>query len=304
METCRFDAKDVQSFMALLGGTILAVVFFLVLIPSATRWGLEPQTDDQALVLNPGWLDPAEAPAERGRDIPPVDPSEVMNPTATMLARGKGLFVQNCVPCHGEKGAGDGPAAATTNPKPRNFLSPAGWKNGPTLAGIFKTLTQGIQGSSMAAFDTLPPKDRMALVHYVRSLGPFDHGQDDPKALEAMAVQFKSSGGRVPNRIPVSLAQRKLEEEAGGIPDLAVEADPSDAGASLARKVLIDPPSAARFLSGIPGWTRDPDLFARAAAAGAPSNGFGSGVARLDSSEWKSLHAYLSRQMNPERGTR
>ena len=39
------------------------------------------------------------------------------------------------------------------------------------MPGIFKTLSEGIRGTSMASFDYLSKKDRMALVHYVQSLG-------------------------------------------------------------------------------------------------------------------------------------
>ena len=38
-----------------------------------------------------------------------------------LLAKGKSAFTVNCVPCHGEKGDGTGPAAAALEPKPRNF---------------------------------------------------------------------------------------------------------------------------------------------------------------------------------------
>jgi mono/diheme cytochrome c family protein len=295
----RFDPKDVQSFLILLGATILFVLFFLVLIPTATRWGLEPHTVDQPAVLDPGWLDPAEAPTEAGRDIPPVDPAEVMSPTPLMMERGKTLFAQNCATCHGEKGAGDGPAAAATNPKPRNFAIQAGWKNGSTLTGIYKTLGAGIPGSSMAAFDTLTPKDRMSLVHIVRSVGSFDHGKDDPKALLAMADQFRSSGGRIPNRIPVSEAEKTLVAEAAPAPALSLPgAGDSDPSATLARRVIWDPVRAARVLHAVPGWETDADILSRPVVAGAPANGFTAGVGALAPSEWKDLQIYLARSVS------
>jgi mono/diheme cytochrome c family protein len=299
-----FDPKDVQSFLALLVGTILFVLFFLVLIPTAARWGLEPHTADQPSVLSPGWLDIAEAPAERGRAIPPVDPAEVMDPTAAMVGRGKALFADNCVTCHGEKGAGDGPAAPTTNPKPRNFTAASGWKNGPTRTGIYKTLSEGIPGSSMASFDTLPPRDRMALVHYVRSLGSFDPGKDDAKALLALSDQFRSSGGRVPNRIPVSEAERMLREEAPVPPPLALDPASQDPGGVLARRVVLDPGLASRTLAALPNWRTNAALFALAAASGAPGNGFSSGTGALTPAEWKTLHDYLARTTSAKGGSK
>ena len=37
-------------------------------------------------------------------------------------AKGKVLFEQNCVSCHGATGEGNGPVGATLNPPPRNFV--------------------------------------------------------------------------------------------------------------------------------------------------------------------------------------
>ncbi len=38
---------------------------------------------------------------------------------------GKAQFVQNCAPCHGQAGKGDGAAAAALNPKPRDLTDKA-----------------------------------------------------------------------------------------------------------------------------------------------------------------------------------
>lgn len=40
-------------------------------------------------------------------------------------AKGAETYKLYCLPCHGEKGAGDGIAAAALNPKPRNFTDKA-----------------------------------------------------------------------------------------------------------------------------------------------------------------------------------
>ncbi len=88
------------------------------------------------------------------------------------------------------------------------------------MTDIFTTVTTGIKGTGMAAFDFITPADRMALVHYVRSLGGFDHGAEDPKALEALANQFRSKGFHIPNRIPVSLAIKIMVKEQTIVPPL------------------------------------------------------------------------------------
>jgi mono/diheme cytochrome c family protein len=41
--------------------------------------------------------------------------------TADLLARGKNVYAQNCIACHGVNGDGKGDAAAFLAPKPRDF---------------------------------------------------------------------------------------------------------------------------------------------------------------------------------------
>jgi len=65
----------------------------------------------------------------------------------------------------------------------------------------------------MAAFDFIMPADRMALVHFVRSLGGFDHGAEDPKALEALANQFRSKGFHIPIAFPSVSPARNVKEQ-------------------------------------------------------------------------------------------
>ncbi len=102
---------------------------------------------------------------------------------------------------------------------PSRAISPSlkSGTRGYRITDIFTTITTGVKGTGMAAFDFIVPADRMALVHYVRSLGSFDHGAEDPKATEALAEQFRSKGVHIPNRIPVSMAIKKMvqEREAG-----------------------------------------------------------------------------------------
>jgi mono/diheme cytochrome c family protein len=82
--------------------------------------------------------------------------------------KGKEVFDLNCSSCHGALGAGDGVAAASLNPKPRNFKAPASeWKNGNTEAGITKTLNEGIKGSPMVSYKQLGDESIKAVTKYV-----------------------------------------------------------------------------------------------------------------------------------------
>ncbi len=141
--------------------------------------------------------------------------NEFRKATPQLVERGKTFFQQNCVACHGVNGLGDGPAAAALNPKPRNFTSTEGWKNGRAPAQIFKTLSNGLQGSAMASFATLSIEDRWALVHYVRSLSA-NPPEDTAATLADIGLK---EGGTVSKaaeqiEIPISFAIERLVQEA------------------------------------------------------------------------------------------
>lgn len=204
----------VSALLAVLGFIAIAAFFGFTVVP-----GLRYQAHDsgeaqvKAVQGETGWLDPTDYPAMAREVIPPIDPKTVMTPNPALMARGKALFAQTCATCHGPEGKGDGPAGASLNPRPRNFTAPTGWKNGTRLEDIYKTLDEGIKGSSMVSYNYLSKKDRMALVHVVQSLGAFDHGTSDPKAIASLERLFATAGEVIPNRIPVDRAVTLLCRE-------------------------------------------------------------------------------------------
>jgi mono/diheme cytochrome c family protein len=285
-------SKIVLARVAVAASAALTFVFFAFVVgPGLKKEWDEPKSSPGAPETTTGtngWLDPAEAPAQKGRDIPPVDPATVMTPRPALLARGKDVYRQNCMSCHGERGAGDGPAASTLNPRPRNFTGRSGWTNGFSIAEIWKTIASGVPGTGMAAFEYLVPADRMAVLHYVRSLGDFDHGTDDPAALANLAAQFRSAGGRVPNHIPVSAAIARLAKEDPTMQPLDAQRAPILAAA------VSDPARAARTFAGMADAGRI-EIVAPALAAGAPANGFSPAIAKLGPDEWAALYDALAR---------
>src|SRR5690606_12048569 len=78
----------------------------------------------------------------------------------------KKVFANNCAVCHGNGGEGDGPAGMSLIPKPRNLVE-GGWSKGGTSMALFKTVSEGMPGTSMAAFGHIPLADRWALVQFI-----------------------------------------------------------------------------------------------------------------------------------------
>ena len=82
------------------------------------------------------------------KPAPAPEPDESAAPTGTQggftpdVAKGKEIFAQRCVACHGPSGHGDGPASASLNPKPRKFADPD-WQKQVTDEYIEKIVKLG-----------------------------------------------------------------------------------------------------------------------------------------------------------------
>ena len=62
------------------------------------------------------------------------------------------LYAERCSGCHGDRGGGDGPAAAALIPKPKNFRDPAYWKD-RSLESLHGIVKKGKPGTMMPGFD-------------------------------------------------------------------------------------------------------------------------------------------------------
>jgi high-affinity iron transporter len=83
---------------------------------------------------------------------------------------GKNLYEENCVPCHGLLGAGDGASADTLNPRPRDFTDPERM-NLCTPLQFYHAITFGVEGTAMPSFsEALAPRPRWNLAFYLMTL--------------------------------------------------------------------------------------------------------------------------------------
>lgn len=115
-----------------------------------------------------------------------VDVSKVTEPwveNPDMITHGKKLYSANCAMCHGAEGKGDGAAGMSLNPKPRNFVE-GKWTKGGGYIGVFNVVTNGIPGSSMAAYGHMKTVDRWALVQFVNSISENKVKEDPAKVAE------------------------------------------------------------------------------------------------------------------------
>lgn len=94
---------------------------------------------------------------------------------ASVKLMGNELYASQCATCHGEEGAGNGPAAEYLFPAPRDFTkarykirsTPGGEL--PTDDDLFRTITRGIPGSAMPSFEFLGEEQRKSLLSVLKS---------------------------------------------------------------------------------------------------------------------------------------
>ena len=101
------------------------------------------------------------------------------------LQLGASLYAEHCASCHGVSGDGNGPLAAGMDPPPIDFRDPARYAQ-RTLYGLYNTITQGVEGTTMPSYHELSEQQRWALAFYVGSLAAETTAQQaDVEALLA-----------------------------------------------------------------------------------------------------------------------
>ncbi|MBP3954429.1 c-type cytochrome [Gemmata sp. G18] len=104
----------------------------------------------------------------------PISRAEQSAPSSALSAsasanRGPVVYQVYCASCHGPDGHGDGSSAATLKPPPRDFAARP-WRFEPTVDVIRRVTLDGIPGTGMASFRTLPTADLDAVVAHVHRL--------------------------------------------------------------------------------------------------------------------------------------
>ena len=112
-----------------------------------------------------------------GRRSEPI-PKEIAGDP--LLVRGREIYLDRCVSCHGPSGRGDGPLAkGLTGPPPRNLaLDP--WKHGDRPEQVLAVLANGVKDAQMPGWSgTYGPDDLKAVAAYVYQIA----GKPVPDAL-------------------------------------------------------------------------------------------------------------------------
>jgi mono/diheme cytochrome c family protein len=260
--------------------------------------------------------------------IPKADVSELSKPSNEFVSKGKTIFSTTCVSCHGSDGKGDGVAAAGLNPKPRNFTNSTGWINGSKLSGIYKTLSEGIPGSAMVAFDTFTPEERFALAQYIRITFVPNPPTDTKEDLTALEQKYKlSQGEQNPGQIPIQDAEVLIirdgqsryqkvvfalkqivndsnlpaPEGTSGQAGLPAERtglyvrQAGNNGAEIFNKVVDDKIRALTILTATDEWKKNEQTFVDLIVNELGNDGFNDKIHTLSSTEWDSFYGYMNK---------
>ena len=137
---------------------------------NALQTAIEQREDGAAVAREARQLGAKLAVAYEVSQAPAITP----DPT-----RGAPLYAQHCSVCHGETGAGDGPASVGMTPPPAN-LRDAQRLDRLSLYAIYNTLGLGVEGTDMPSFaDQLDERQRWDLATYIAGLSA------DPQAAKA-----------------------------------------------------------------------------------------------------------------------
>ena len=126
--------------------------------------------DQHSMSALMSWMNGAELKVTPSEPAPKFD--------ADLRAAGARLYSEHCAICHGAKGDGHGLRATGLAPPPRNFTkgvyayrsTPSGTL--PTDEDLWKVISNGLHGTAMVPWISLPERDRWALVSYVETYSP------------------------------------------------------------------------------------------------------------------------------------
>jgi cytochrome c oxidase cbb3-type subunit 2 len=189
-------------------------------------------------------------------------------PISASALRGRKVYEENCIGCHGTEGLGNGTAAAYLNPLPRNFQANRfkfrSTEPGhlPTEDDLFRTVTYGLPGSSMPGFPLLAEGKRRDVVAYVLHLAGYGFGK---QLVRQIMLKEEIGLAEVKPRIP------QLVEE--------VKAKLFDA-----RKTVSVPPEPASTPERL---ARGKELFIKSCAACHGPTGRGDGSSSFALRDWQ-----------------
>ncbi len=271
-------------------------IFYINNLNSISRQSIQPVLPDTTRV--------EELKVIPAKSIPSIDIFALSQPTDSLINNGKVLFKTNCAACHGEEGKGDGAGGAALNSPPRNFTNKDGWKNGQKISQMYQTLQEGIPGSGMIAYDFILPKDRLAIIHYIRNAFISDAPLNSKDELMTLDQLYSLSKGlQISPQISVGAAieviSKENDQKFNNIITVLnkINDDKIEEGAELFKNVTKDRMRALTVLSSSLDWKQSTNKFISFVMGSFYNSGFSSSVANLSKEEWNTLYNFMTKRI-------
>lgn len=174
------------------------------------------------------------------------------------VEEGKTLFVKYaCNSCHGERGMGDGPSAATLvndmgqKITPRNFTKPGNFKSGYSIKDITRTILTGFNGTPMVGFaGTIPAPEAWEIAYFVQSLA-----KPEPQVVIQASRDELATKDAGPADVKIKLIERawRYDPEVVRVKKgqvLEITFEPTDNGLGVGHGFAVSGYDEVAFLNG------------------------------------------------------
>jgi mono/diheme cytochrome c family protein len=112
--------------------------------------------------------------SDRDADIPSeyrrLEVPEARLRSSQARERGRALFQQHCALCHGPRADGRGARREGLTSRPRDFTDPA-WRRQISPRRVFYAVREGVRGTPMPSWKSLPEGEAWDLVAFLLSVG-------------------------------------------------------------------------------------------------------------------------------------
>jgi high-affinity iron transporter len=129
------------------------------------------------------------------------------------VARGGALYAQNCVSCHGAKGEGPSAEFAKLDPPPIAFADRERARD-RSIFGLYQVISQGLEGTAMQSYASLPEEDRWALAFHSGGLAYGDAARGeriwrDEPAVRALVPDLAALVAFTPAELEAKIGAEK-----------------------------------------------------------------------------------------------
>lgn len=208
-----FEYKEMSEFSASVAERIAA------LPATPARAGLEAEAARLKTAIGAKAAGSEVAGLARGlaADLLAAHPVPLAPAKVPDMSRAAALFAENCAACHGDAGKSPPAEFAKLDPPPIDFTDRARARQRSAF-GLYQVITQGLEGTTMASFASLPNEDRWALAFYAGSIALPDAAEGEriwkgDAEVRRLVPDMTALAGTT----PAALAQRIGAENADAV---------------------------------------------------------------------------------------